>query len=104
MFAVVSAFPKSLHCTDEAQQAETALSAVLRIIIIIIIIIFYRKPHAVYKLQKDVCHKLWRALLLLLLLLFYRKLHAVYITIDGCHYVWQKAQTAISHFTRGPAD
>ena len=25
---------------------------------------------------------------------FYRKLHAVYITIDGCHYVWQKAQTA----------
>ena len=23
MFAFVSAFPKSLHCTDEAQQAET---------------------------------------------------------------------------------
>ena len=32
---------------------------------------------------------------------FYRKLHAVYITIDGCHYVWQKAQTAILHCTRG---
>ena len=29
MFAFVSAFPKSLHCTDEAQQAETVLSAVL---------------------------------------------------------------------------
>ena len=26
MFAFVSAFPKSLHCTDEAQQAETVLS------------------------------------------------------------------------------
>ena len=29
MFAFVSAFPESLHCTDEAQQAETVLSAVL---------------------------------------------------------------------------
>ena len=29
----VSAFPKSLHCTDEAQQAETVLSAVLSIYI-----------------------------------------------------------------------
>ena len=36
--------------------------------------------------------------------IFYRKLHAVYITIDGCHYVWQKAQTAILHYTREPAD
>ena len=35
MFAFVSAFPKSLHCADEAQQAETVVSAVLRIIIII---------------------------------------------------------------------
>ena len=24
--------------------------------------------------------------------------------IDGCHYVWQKAQTAILHYTRGPPD
>ena len=31
MFAFVSAFPKSLHCTDEAQQAQTVLSAVLSI-------------------------------------------------------------------------
>ena len=31
MFAFVSAFPKSLHRTDEAQQAETVLSAVLSI-------------------------------------------------------------------------
>ena len=31
MFAFVSAFTKSLHCTDEAQQAETVLSAVLSI-------------------------------------------------------------------------
>ena len=31
MFAFVSAFPKSLHCTNEAQQAETVLSAVLSI-------------------------------------------------------------------------
>ena len=31
MFAFVSAFPKSLHCTDEAQQAEIVLSAVLSI-------------------------------------------------------------------------
>ena len=36
--------------------------------------------------------------------LFYRKLHAVYITIDGCHYVWQKAQTTILHYTRGLAN
>ena len=35
---------------------------------------------------------------------FYRKLHAVYITIDGSHYVWQKAQPIILHYTRGPAD
>ena len=33
MFAFVSAFPKSLHCTDEAQQAETVLSAILSIYI-----------------------------------------------------------------------
>ena len=33
MFTFVSAFPKSLHCTDEAQQAETVLSAVLSIYI-----------------------------------------------------------------------
>ena len=33
MFAFVSAFPKSLHCTDEAQQVETVLSAVLSIYI-----------------------------------------------------------------------
>ena len=37
MFAFVSAFPKSLHCTDEAQQAETVLSAVLSIYICIYI-------------------------------------------------------------------
>ena len=35
MFAFVSAFPKSLHCTDEAQQAETVLSAVLSVYIYI---------------------------------------------------------------------
>ena len=35
---------------------------------------------------------------------FYRELHVVYITVDICHYVWQKAQTAILHYTRGPAD
>ena len=35
MFAFLSAFPKSLHCTDEAQQAETVLSAVLYIYIFI---------------------------------------------------------------------
>ena len=33
MFAFVSAFLKSLHCTDEAQQAETVLSVVLSIYI-----------------------------------------------------------------------
>ena len=43
-------------------------------------------------------------ILLLLLLIFYRKLHAVYITIDGYHYVWQKAQNATWHYTRRPAD
>ena len=36
MFAFVSAFPKSLHCTDEAQQAKTVLSAVLSIYIYVI--------------------------------------------------------------------
>ena len=25
-------------------------------------------------------------------------------TYVTCHYVWQKAQTAILHYTRGPAD
>ena len=35
MFAFVSAFPKSLHCSDEAQQAGTVLSAVLSIYIYI---------------------------------------------------------------------
>ena len=35
---------------------------------------------------------------------FYRKLHAEYITIDGCHYVGHKAQTATLHYTREPAD
>ena len=35
MFAFVSAFPKTLHCTDEAQQTETVLSAVLSIYIYI---------------------------------------------------------------------
>ena len=36
MFAFVSAFPKSLHCTDEAQQAETVLSAVLSIMLLLL--------------------------------------------------------------------
>ena len=36
MFAFVSAFPKSLHCTDEAQQAETVLSAVLSISLLLL--------------------------------------------------------------------
>ena len=46
MFAIVSAFPKSLHCTDEAQQAETVLSAVLSF--------FFRKEgvRINYKLKK----------------------------------------------------
>ena len=36
MFAFVSAFPKALHCTDEAQQAETVLSAVLSITLLLL--------------------------------------------------------------------
>ena len=36
MFAFVSAFPKSLHCTDEAQQAETVLSAILSITLLLL--------------------------------------------------------------------
>ena len=47
MFAFVSAFPKSLHCTDEAQQAETVLSAVLSIYIYIYI--YHRQ-------EKEVTH------------------------------------------------
>ena len=40
MFAFVSAFPKSLHCTDEARKAETVrLSAVVYIYIYIYIYI-----------------------------------------------------------------
>ena len=35
MLSFVSAFPKSLHCTDEAQQAETVLSAVLSITLLL---------------------------------------------------------------------
>ena len=35
MFAFVSAFPKSLHCTEEAQQAETVLSAVSTIMLLL---------------------------------------------------------------------
>ena len=37
MFAFVLVFNKSLHCTDEAQQAETVLSTVLSIYIYIYI-------------------------------------------------------------------
>ena len=36
MFAFVSAFPMSLHCTDEAQQAEIVLSAVLSITLLLL--------------------------------------------------------------------
>ena len=36
MFAFVSAFPKSLQCTYEAQQAETVLSAVLSITLLLL--------------------------------------------------------------------
>ena len=36
MFAFVSAFPKSLHCTDEAQYAKTVLSAVLSITLLLL--------------------------------------------------------------------
>ena len=50
MFAFVSAFPKSLHCTDEAQQAETVLSAVLSIYIYIYMI---RKEGSQNKLQAE---------------------------------------------------
>ena len=39
-----------------------------------------------------------------IIIIFYRKLRAVYITLDGCHYVWHKAQTATLHYTREPAD
>ena len=44
-------------------------------------------------------------LLLLLLLLFYEKrLHAVYkLQKDVCHNLW-RAQTALIHYTRGPAE
>ena len=35
MCVFVSAFPKSLHCTDEAQQAETVLSVVLSITLLL---------------------------------------------------------------------
>ena len=36
MFAFVSAFPKSLHCTDETQQDETVLFAVLSITLVLL--------------------------------------------------------------------
>ena len=36
MLAFVSAFPKSLYCTDEAQKAETVLSAVLRVTLLLL--------------------------------------------------------------------
>ena len=48
MFAFVSAFPKSLHCTDEAQHSETVLSAVLSIYIYMI-----RKEGSQNKLQVE---------------------------------------------------
>ena len=47
---------------------------IIIIIMIVIIIIYEKRLHAVYKLQKDVCHNLWRA------------------------------QTALIHYTRGPAE
>ena len=37
--AFVSAFPKSLHCTDEAQQAETVLSAVLSLLLLLLVLL-----------------------------------------------------------------
>ena len=36
MFAFVLAFRKSLHCTDEAQQADTVLTAVLSISLLLL--------------------------------------------------------------------
>ena len=33
--------------------------------------------------------------IIIITIIIYRKLHAVYITIDGSHYLGQKAQTAI---------
>ena len=47
---------------------------IIIIIIIIVIIIYKRRLHAVYQITKDVCHNLWRA------------------------------QTALIHYTRGPAE
>ena len=43
-------------------------------------------------------------LILIIITFFYRKLHAVYITIDVCHYLCHKAQTATLHYTREQAD
>ena len=47
---------------------------IIIIIIVIITFIYERRLHAVYKITKDVCHYLWRA------------------------------QTALTHYTRGPAE
>ena len=47
----------------------------LLLLSLLLLLLFYEKRlHAVYKLQKDVCHNLWRA------------------------------QTALIHYTRGPAE
>ena len=55
---------------------------------------------AIDEKQKKKLH----GLIVINIVIFYRTLHAVYITIDGCHYVWQKAQTAILLYTRARAD
>ena len=65
---------------------ELLPSIIIIIIIIIIIFIFIIIIIIIIIIQKERLH------------------NAVYkFTKDGCHYVW-RAQTALIHYTRGPAD
>ena len=65
MFAFVSSFPKSLHCTDEAQQADTVLSGVLSIYIYIYIYIYMNGKNASTRTRTEIL-QLTRLIALLL--------------------------------------
>ena len=68
--------------------------------------VHYLHAHFLLLLQLIFINIIIILLLLLLLLLFYekKKLHAVYkLQKDVCHNLW-RAQTALIHYTRGPAE
>ena len=70
----------SSGCKSEKMFGVIIIILIIIIIIIIIIILRKKRLHAVCKLQKDVCHNLWRAQTALIILIF-RKIIIIIIII-----------------------